>query len=515
MGGGTQISPSTSTTAGGGATSTTGQSPGPNQNPVGANFNAEPAAPFEGDEVELVANLTDDTGLAEALFQTDFGGTTAAPWKDLQKITITGSPKLKLVSYSWSNAQAKAGTKIKWRVIPKDINGAGTTCTEQSFTLLERPTFTEREEKAVATAIEGRLLTLTLANASKHGVKKIAIYPAADIVGAKVTVKKLIGRPKEVSVDPDGIIYQFYEFALENIAETDIKNATITFAVNNSWVSENSIDTGKILLQRWTGTEWSKITAKKGIEGADSAEFSAVSTGLSFFSVTGTAAGGAAECTGFVKLTVPESAKSGSTITAEISGLEGCDSKSVYIRADSCSDEELGLGEGNGEVTFKAPFVKGSKTFYACVDIDGDGSFSGSGEVDFASMDITTTATSTTKKTTTTAGQTSTTAASSLSSSIEEVKTDVELLKAQGRDVEIIEDIINEAELALSAGDETKATSKLNLAKSQVEKLKGSGGDIIVFVGIGIAAAVAAGAGGFLYWRKRKKRKKNKKTEKG
>ncbi len=507
-----------SSTCSASTTSSTGQTPGSNTPPVCLNFKATPAVPFEGDEVELLVNMSDNSGLAEALFQTDFGGTTAAPWKDLQKIIITGSPKLKFSSYTWSDSTAKAGTKIKWRVIAKDINGAGTTCAEQSFTLLEKLTYTEKEEKAISTAIEGRLVSLTLANSSKHGIKKVSIFPNADIASGKLVVKKLIGKPKEVSVNPEGIIYQFYEFALEEIADTDIKNATIELKVNSSWISENEVDSSKIYLQRWTGTVWNKITMKKGTEGTDSVEYSAVSPGLSFFAVTGTAAGGGGtECSGFVKLTLPESAKAGSTVTAEISGLEGCESKSVYIRANSCQDEELGLREGNGEVGFKAPFVRGSKTFYACVDIDGDGSFSGGGEVDFASMQIETTSgtTSTTKKTTTT-GATSTTAASSLSSEIESIKTDVASLKAQGKDVEIIQDIINEAELALEAGDETRANSKLTLAKAQVEKLKGGGdGNIIVFVGVGIAGAVAAGAGGYLYWRKRKQKQTVTVTETG
>ncbi len=508
-----------SSTCSASTTSTTGQTPGTNTPPVCLNFKATPAVPFEGDEVELLVNMSDNSGLAEALFQTDFGGTTAAPWKDLQKIIITGSPKLKFSSYTWSDSTAKAGTKIKWRVIAKDINGAGTTCAEQSFTLLEKLTYTEKEEKAISTAIEGRLVGLTLTNSSKHGIKKISIFPNADIASGKLIVKKLIGKPKEVSVSPEGIIYQFYEFALDGITDSDIKNATIELKVNSSWISENEVDSSKIYLQRWTGTIWNKISMKKGTEGTEAIEYSAVSPGLSFFAVTGTAGGGGGtECSGFVKLTLPESAKAGSTVTAEISGLEGCESKSVYIRANSCQDEELGLREGNGEVGFKAPFVRGSKTFYACVDIDGDGSFSGGGEVDFASMQIETTSatTSTTKKTTTSTGQTSTTSASSLSNEIESVKTDVASLKAQGKDVEIIQDIINEAELALEAGDETRANSKLTLAKAQVEKLKGGGeGSIIVFVGVGIAAAVAAGAGGYLYWRKRKQKQTVTVTETG
>ncbi|MBI4015548.1 MAG: PGF-pre-PGF domain-containing protein [Candidatus Aenigmarchaeota archaeon] len=503
-----------SSTCSAAATSTT-QS-GSNTPPVCLNFKATPSAPFEGDDVEFLVNMSDNSGLAEALFQTDFGGTTAAPWKDLQKITITGSPTLKFSSYTWSDSSATAGTKIKWRVIAKDINGAGTTCAEQNFTLIKRPTFTEKEDKTISTAIEGRLLPLTFTNFSKHGIKKVSIFPAVDIPSGKLTIRKLIGKPTEVSVNPDGIIYQFYEFVLDGISDANIKNATIELQINSSWISENSVDSGKIFLQRWTGTAWNKTAAKKGTEGTDSVEYSAVSPGLSFFAVTGTTGGTTGgTCTGFVKLTLPESAKTGSTVTAEISGLNGCESKSVYIRANSCSDEELGLREGNGDVTFKAPFVKGLKAFYACVDIDSDGSFSGGGEVDFSSMNITTTATSTTKQTTTT-GATRTTAVSSLSNDIETVKTDIATLKAQGKDVEIIQDIINEAETALTAGDETKATSKLNLAKSQVEKLKGEGGgNVIVFVGVGIAAAVAAGAGIFLYLKKKKSQKTVTMTEAG
>jgi PGF-pre-PGF domain-containing protein len=85
---------------------------------------------------------------------------------------------------------------------------------------------------------------------------------------------------------PPGIVYQY--ISLVPARYTSITNAVINFTVPQSWLDENHIAPGRIILYHQTANGWialptTVLNAKDG-----TVCFSALSTGFSLFAITGT-----------------------------------------------------------------------------------------------------------------------------------------------------------------------------------------------------------------------------------
>jgi len=80
-------------------------------------------------------------------------------------------------------------------------------------------------------------------------------------------------------------------------------------------------------------------------------------------------------CSGTVSLVLEEH---GNTSTAKISGLSDCDDKTAYLKIESCSGSTVDTCFVSGTgcwISFSTPLAAGNYTYFACVDMDGNGEF--------------------------------------------------------------------------------------------------------------------------------------------
>ncbi|MBU3896446.1 MAG: PGF-pre-PGF domain-containing protein [Nanoarchaeota archaeon] len=102
---------------------------------------------------------------------------------------------------------------------------------------------------------------------------------------------------------PEGIVERYYNIEMVNVTEADIYKIKFKYTVNKSWMIENKVDESTIKMQRYTGS-W-KILPTTILSSDDKqTTFVSESSGLSYFAVTGLAAG--AEYTETFEETVPE-----------------------------------------------------------------------------------------------------------------------------------------------------------------------------------------------------------------
>jgi PGF-pre-PGF domain-containing protein len=101
-----------------------------------------------------------------------------------------------------------------------------------------------------------------------------------------ITVNKINLSPLGITA-PQGSVYNQWNVALSNIADTDINQVTIKFAVEKSWITNNSINPNGITLQRFKDNAWQSLTTTKLSEDNNSIYYSAVSPGFSYFAITG------------------------------------------------------------------------------------------------------------------------------------------------------------------------------------------------------------------------------------
>jgi PGF-pre-PGF domain-containing protein len=101
----------------------------------------------------------------------------------------------------------------------------------------------------------------------------------------KLTVTKLEKKPATLP-NVTGIVYRYINISMENLPHANIKTARIKFKVTKSWIADNNIDEGKVILNRYT-TRWDALPTTKVSEDVNFVHYEATTPGFSTFAITG------------------------------------------------------------------------------------------------------------------------------------------------------------------------------------------------------------------------------------
>jgi PGF-pre-PGF domain-containing protein len=113
-------------------------------------------------------------------------------------------------------------------------------------------------------------------------VLKINIFARNTISNSQFSVEKLAVKPDEIPL-PQNSVYSYVEI-ITDINDMDIDNATITFEIPKSWLSNADIKT--VVMQRYHDNQWQSLETEQSDETNDFYIFDATSSGFSVFAVT-------------------------------------------------------------------------------------------------------------------------------------------------------------------------------------------------------------------------------------
>ena len=124
-------------------------------------------------------------------------------------------------------------------------------------------------------------------------VENIDFDVKENIKNAQIIVLQLVNRPSGISIGPADNPYGYLEVILINLNENDIENIVLTFKVEKSWISANSIDESKMTLNSWDNTDntWTSYHATKIGEDDNYSYFSVNLPHLSTFVIGGSRLG--------------------------------------------------------------------------------------------------------------------------------------------------------------------------------------------------------------------------------
>lgn len=108
----------------------------------------------------------------------------------------------------------------------------------------------------------GNNITLTFPD---FDITSVSIDASAPIDQVKVSLKELKNKPDDVIVVPDGSIYKYFSMSIN---EDNLKNATVYFRVNRSWLTYNNISNASVALSEFHDGSWDIIPTY--ITGSDS-----------------------------------------------------------------------------------------------------------------------------------------------------------------------------------------------------------------------------------------------------
>lgn len=119
-------------------------------------------------------------------------------------------------------------------------------------------------------------------------IAQIAVEPYSNANNVKMTLTALTQKPSDASDITGKFIFKWLSISLENLANNNIKTATIKFKVANSWMSGNNVDENSIKLLRYSNSAWTELQTVKASKDSLDTTYQATTPGFSYFAITGT-----------------------------------------------------------------------------------------------------------------------------------------------------------------------------------------------------------------------------------
>jgi PGF-pre-PGF domain-containing protein len=95
-----------------------------------------------------------------------------------------------------------------------------------------------------------------------------------------------VGAPEPLAAGA-GRIYRYVEIAKTSAGGGDTAKVNISFKVNNTWISANSIDENKVYLNRYFNNSWARLATSRTDRDSNYTHYMSESPGLSVFAITG------------------------------------------------------------------------------------------------------------------------------------------------------------------------------------------------------------------------------------
>jgi len=132
-----------------------------------------------------------------------------------------------------------------------------------------------------------------IANIAKYqdvAIRGMNVTVVKNVANIKIMISKLLSLPSTVPYDINGKVYHYISVGELNFTDADIKSVNISFAVNKTWLTNNSVDASNITMHRWANNKWNDLNAVKVSDDGKEVFFTVSSPGLSVF-IIGTKGG--------------------------------------------------------------------------------------------------------------------------------------------------------------------------------------------------------------------------------
>lgn len=153
------------------------------------------------------------------------------------------------------------------------VSGAATTVKTQTV--------------SIPSILPGSPNLVKLADPQDYSLTQIEIDVANAVSDVKITVKRLTGKPSEAAAEaaPAERLYKYVEVQKTNMQDSDVKQATVSFQVEKSWLTDKGVTKEQIVLKRLKGSSWENMATSITDEDDKVIHYKANTPGLSFFAV--------------------------------------------------------------------------------------------------------------------------------------------------------------------------------------------------------------------------------------
>ena len=118
-------------------------------------------------------------------------------------------------------------------------------------------------------------------------VQSVNLNLSDNVSSSRLVMRVLNSRPESTRKVPSHFkVYRYFEVT-DNVSESLVEDAAVTFTVPMSWLSSNRIDRDAVELLRFSNGRWVELDTGFVIETVDDVTYSANTSGFSFFAIAG------------------------------------------------------------------------------------------------------------------------------------------------------------------------------------------------------------------------------------
>ena len=119
-------------------------------------------------------------------------------------------------------------------------------------------------------------------------ISEINFAVVAAVPNAKLEVTSLgTTTPAGILAPGSYKIFQYINIIPTKIVNENLKDVTIKFTVDKSWLTANNVQEANVVLLRYSGGQWTELPTQVLASGSKSVTFSATTPGFSYFAVSG------------------------------------------------------------------------------------------------------------------------------------------------------------------------------------------------------------------------------------
>ena len=225
------------------------------------------------------ATISDTTPTIEASYSDPSGVAVTSVFitVDDTNVTTLATRTATQVSYSPSSALSLGEHTVTVMVSDTKNNKATTTW---SFTIRQEILIVNETIENISA---GETTEIQL-GVTDTGVDSIEITAATDLNGATITVERLMEKPADVTEPTAANVYAYLN--IETTApEGSIESLKINFKVEQTWLTENSIDKNNVVLMRYHNNAWEQLATTMLNEDTTYVYYQATATGMSTFAI--------------------------------------------------------------------------------------------------------------------------------------------------------------------------------------------------------------------------------------
>ena len=163
--------------------------------------------------------------------------------------------------------------------------------------------------------------TLTVPSTKNMPVMSLGINVNKRVSNIEMNITTLDAKPSNISAGISGVVKDYIQIDTKNIEDADINNVTSGFKVPVSWIDDNNVDKESVALNRYADDKWNALETSKTKEDSGYVHYSAVSPGLSVFSISGQITGAPATTAPPVTTAAPTTVAPTTTPTAPVTAV--------------------------------------------------------------------------------------------------------------------------------------------------------------------------------------------------